>query len=117
MVTRMENKKENYLEKKPIKKQGICWHKDESDEIVIEIENKGIFNRIAQKIMKKPKITYIHFDEMGNFIWPIIDGEKTIIEIGENVHEKFADKAEPLYERLAQYFKMLENYGFIEFKN
>ncbi len=53
---------------------------------------------------------------MGSFIWPLIDGESNLIVLGERVKENFGDKAEPLYERLAQYFVILEKYKFIIFK-
>ena len=87
---------------------------DENSIVTLEIENKGVFNKIAQKLFKKPKISYIHLDEMGSFIWPYIDGMRDITEIGVLVREHFGDKAEPLYERLSQYFKPLESYGFVE---
>lgn len=87
---------------------------DENSIVTLEIENKGVFNKIAQKLFKKPKISYIHLDEMGSFIWPYIDGKRDITEIGVLVREHFGDKAEPLYERLSQYFKTLESYGFVE---
>ncbi len=105
----------NYLGKKPLRKENINWTADESGKITLEIENKGVFNRIFQLLLKKPKITYIHLDEMGSFVWPIIDGEKTITEVGVLVKEHFGEKAEPLYERLAKYFQILESYGFIKF--
>ena len=54
---------------------------------------------------------------MGSFVWPLIDGEKDITEIGKTVKEHFGEKAEPLYERLAKYFQILESYGFISVKN
>ena len=53
---------------------------------------------------------------MGSFVWPLIDGERNITDIGVFVKEHFGEKAEPLYERLAKYFKVLESYGFVEFK-
>ena len=92
------------------------WSADEADKITLEIENKGFFNRVAQKLFKKPKISYVHFDEMGSFIWPLIDGEKDVFEIGKLVEEHFGEKANPLYERLATYFRILESYGFIKWK-
>ena len=52
---------------------------------------------------------------MGSFVWPIIDGERDIISIGEDVKAHFGEKAEPLYERLAKYFQILESYGFVKF--
>ena len=110
-------KSENYLERKPLRKESIGWKTEENGFVTLEIENKGVFNRIAQKLFKKPKISYVHLDEMGSFVWPIIDGEKDITEIGKMVKEHFGEKAEPLYERLAKYFQILESYGFISFKN
>jgi len=35
-----------------------------------------------------------------------------ISEYGEPFKEKFGESAEPLYERLARYFQILETYGF-----
>lgn len=117
----MKNKKnvisKNYLEKKPLRKGGLNWTKDENDIVTLEIENKGVINRIAQKLLKKPKITYIHLDEMGSFVWPLIDGEMDILKLGELVEEHFGEKAHPLYERLAKYFQILDSYGFVEWKN
>ena len=113
----MKKNNENYLEKKPFRKATIGWSVNENNIVTLEIENKGVFNRIAQKLLKKPKISYIHLDEMGSFIWPILDGEKDITEIGKSVSEHFGEKAEPLYERLAKYFRILDSYGFIEWNN
>lgn len=108
----MKNK-ENFLEKKPQRNPDINW-KEKDGQITLEIENKGVFNRLAQKLLKKPKISYIHLDEMGSFIWPLIDGETDIIDLGEKVREHFGNKAEPLYERLSKYIKILESYGFVK---
>lgn len=68
----------------------------------------------TQKILKKPKVSQIHLDEMGNFVWPLIDGTRTVYEIAELVKAEFGDKAEPLYDRLVQYIRNLEAYGFVE---
>lgn len=108
--------KENYLEKKPVKKAEIVWKTDSDGKVILEIENKGVFNFLAQKILKKPRISYIHLDETGSFIWPVIDGEKDITQIGKEVKEHFGEKAEPLYERLVKYFGILKENNFIDFK-
>ena len=96
---------ENYLDRIPKRKTGIDW--TEKDGIVT-------FNKIAQKLFKKPKISYIHLDEFGSFVWKISDGGEDITALGERVKEKFAEKAEPLYPRLAKYFQILDSYKFIE---
>lgn len=111
----MKTKKENFLERIPCKKREIIWSQDKDGMVTLQMENCGVMNRIAQKILKKPKVSYIHLEKFGSFIWTSIDGKRDILGIGELVSERFGDDAEPLYERLAQYIKTLHNNGFITF--
>lgn len=112
----MKNKnKDNHLELIPVRNEKIAWSV-EAEKVTLEIENKGFWNKLFQKLLKKPKISYIHLDETGSFIWPLIDGEKTVGEIGEAVENHFGEKASPLYERLVKYFQILESYSFISLK-
>ena len=106
----------NYLEGIPLKNEALGWSTDDEGIVTLEIENTGFFNRIAQRFFKKPRISYVHLDEMGSFVWPLTDGNKNLIEIGEFVKDRFGEKAEPLYERLAKYFQILESYNFIKWK-
>lgn len=106
----------NYLTKIPSHKEGLKWSTDEKGIVTLEMENKGAMKKITQLILRKPKVSYIHLEEFGSFIWQQIDGQKDIIKIGEYVKEHFGEKANPLYERLAYYFKMLERYGFVTLK-
>ena len=80
-----KDQQENYLERKPKRHEAIAWAKDEKGIVTLDIENTGFFNRLAQKFFHKPKVTHIHLDEMGSFVWPIMDGEKDIIAIGKEV--------------------------------
>ena len=110
----MKNKKQqrNYLEMIPVRNPEINWITDDKGIITLEIENKGAANRIAQKLLKKPKITYIHLDENGSFVWPLIDGKKNVTDIAQLVDEHFGEKAKPLYERLVKFLQILESYNF-----
>ena len=107
---------QNYLENVPVHSQSITWELDGDDAVVLQVENKGMFNRIAQKLFKKPKVSFIHLDDLGSFVWKLIDGQKSIIDIGKEVEQHFGESANPLYERLATYFQMLESYNFVTFK-
>lgn len=112
----MKNKKiaANYLDFIPKHNDKYTWEMDEQRSVTIFIENKGIFNRLAQKFLKKPKVSQVHLEKMGSFIWSLIDGECSIFVIGESVKDHFGEEAEPLYPRLAQYIKMLENNNLIK---
>ena len=106
----------NYLEKIPERNPLIKWSQSDDKKVTLEIENTGLFNRVAQKLFRKPKTSYVHLDETGSFVWPLIDGKKNIIILGEDVKAEFGEKAEPLYERLAKFFQILESYNLIIFK-
>ncbi len=104
---------ENYLLRIPARPESMAWTADEKGIVTLEIENTGWANRVAQKLFKRPKITYIHLDEMGSFLWPLLDGEKDIMALGKLVDAHFGEASHPLYERLARYFQILDSYHFI----
>ena len=107
----------NYLDYIPVRCEDYQWQADEDGMVTIFRENKGLFNRAAQKLMKKPKVSQIHLEKMGSFIYPLIDGKTSIYEIGKQLGARFGDEAEPLYPRISSYFKMLHDYGFVYFAN
>ncbi len=107
----------NYLEKIPLHAKHIAWSQAENGKVTLDIENKGLFNRIAQKLFRKPRISHIHLDDIGSFVWPLIDGERSIMDIGEIVERELGERAHPTYERLAKFFQILDSYGFITWKD
>ncbi len=106
----------NYLEKIPMRPAHIQWETGDDGLVTLSIQNTGWANRIAQKLFRRPKVSYVHLDEMGSFVWPLLDGEKNIIELGKLVEAHFGKKANPLYERLARYFQIMDSYRFIDWK-
>lgn len=92
----------------------LAWSTDENGIVTLHIENKGFFNKAAQKLLKKPKVSHVHLDSMGSFVWPLIDSQKTVYDIAQLVHEEFGEDAEPLYERISKYIQILESYEFIK---
>ena len=106
----------NYLDFIPVHHEQYSYTVSDNGAVTVYVENKGVFNKIAQVVFKKPRISQIHLDEMGNFIWPLIDKKNTAYDIAEQVKAHFGEKAEPLYNRLVQYMRNLESYGFIRFK-
>lgn len=107
----------NYLDLIPEKAASIRWHKDFKERVILEIENTGLFNSIAQKVFGKPRYTKVHLDAQGTFIWPLIDGQKTVTEIAGLVKAEFGEAAEPLYPRIVKYFQIMESYHFVKFIN
>lgn len=107
----------NYLDLIPERAESLKWHKDLRERVILEVENTGLFNTIAQKVFHKPRFTKVHLDGNGSFIWPLIDGQKTIADLAELVKAEFGEAAEPLYPRIVKYFQIMESYHFVRFTN
>ncbi len=111
----LKNKKENYLDKIPMRNKALHWSKNE-ELVTIRVEHKGIYDKIAQKFFHKPRYSNIALDKFGSYVWKQIDGESSIFEIGKKVKAEFGEEAEPLYQRLSKYFYILREERYITFK-
>ncbi len=108
---------ENYLDYIPKRNVLYEWKENEQGNVEVKVHNKGVINKLAQVFFKKPKYSFIELDEFGSFIWRTMDGEQSIYQIGEKVSEHFGEKAEPLYERLSQFIKILHNNHYVVYVN
>lgn len=115
MKSKKDKIQDNYLDRKPCRGE-LKWSQDQDGTVILEQEHKGVFHKLAQILLKKPKITYIHLDETGSFLWPMLDGNTTVFDLGKRVEQQFGEKANPLYPRLVKYLQILESYGFIAYK-
>ena len=110
-------KKENYLDYIPKHNSLYEYTTNKQGRVEIQVKNKGMFNKIAQIFFKRPKYSNIELDDFGSFIWERIDGETSIYEMGAAVRERFGKEAEPLYERLSKFMKILHGNGFVVYVN
>ena len=117
----MSNKKKvkkisvNYLEQIPKRSDTRPWKKDEKGMVVIEMENKGFYHRIAQRFFKKPKVSYIELDQYGSHVWENIDGKHTVYEIVQSMEDKFPQEKDRMLDRVVTFFATLQTHGFISF--
>lgn len=114
MVAYMK-KNENYLDYIPMVNKK--WEINKDGVVELTVENKGVFNTIAQKIFKKPRFSFISLDKYGSFVWQNIDGKKSIYEIGQKLKEEHKEAGQQLYERLAKFIGILESNKYIIFTN
>lgn len=96
------------------------------DNIKYEVDEEGIvtvFEKQDHKIQKFfrklkfkiPMYRKITFDEYSSEVFTLIDGVKTVKEIGESLEFKFGEKVEPLYERLLTFLNHIYlNCNYIE---
>lgn len=105
----------NYLDRIPRRAAELSWSSDENGLVTLEAENTGVFNRMAQKFFGRPRYTKVHLERYGSFLWPLIDGKRTVMELAVLQREQFGDEAEPVYPRVVRYMQMMESYHFIHF--
>ena len=55
--------KKNYLDYVPVCAPEHSWELNEKKLVVIHVENRGFYNRLAQKVFKRPKVSHISLDE------------------------------------------------------
>lgn len=111
----MAKKKENYLDYIPAISEKNRWDVGENGVVTIHMVHRGVYAWIAQKFFHRPKVSHIDLDRMGSFIFPLIDGKRTVGDIALLVKEEFGQEAEPLYDRLVKYMQILRNNGFIRY--
>ena len=101
MKKNKKNKQQiNYLDLIPVRPEKLGWHIDRRERVVLEVKNEGFFNRIAQTYFRRPQTTKVHLDVQGSYLWPLIDGERTVMELAALQKEHFGEAAEPLYQEL-----------------
>jgi len=100
-----------------------------SDDLEYEVSTDNIvtmFEKQDHKIQKFfrnlkfriPKYKNTHLDEYGSCVFLLIDGMKTVKDIGEILEAKYGDKAQPLYERLLLFLNHIDvNCHYIEKTN
>ena len=91
-----------------------------------EVNNKGIVTILEkqdhkiQNFLRKikfsiPQYKKIELDEYCSTVFLLIDGNKTVKEIGKSLDEKFGSKVHPLYERLLIFLNHIDvNCNYIE---
>ena len=108
------NKGFNYLDYVPRKSDNAIYSLNDEGKGIVKLKNVGFYNRLAQKLFKRPEYSNIELEEYGTFIWQYIDGEKTIYDIALKVKDNFGEKAEPLYDRICKYFRIMSDNGLVK---
>ena len=108
--------KENMWNAVFVPKENVQYERNKNGKVEFVVEHKGFFDKIAQIIAKKPKISKIALDGIGTFVWGKIEEGKTVGEIVTEFKEAYPDEVQP-EDRVAKFLGMLVRQGFICRKN
>lgn len=90
------------------------WSVNEDGTVVIDVINKGIHHKIAQKFFHKPKISHISLDKYGSKLWEAIDGKKTVYDVLNIMLNAFPNEEKYMLNRVVTFMQTLQNNKFIK---
>ncbi len=103
----------NYFDSVPIRGSERPWRVKDDGLVEIDMENKGFYNTIAQKLFKKPRISHISLDKYGSVVWKNIDGKNTVMDIIHTMESEFPKEKDRMLDRVVTYLATLQQNGFI----
>lgn len=108
---------QNYMDAILIPTPSQKWSVREDGIVVIEMENKGFYHRIAQKFFKRPRVSYIALDEYGTAVWNTLDGTNSVYEVVNHMIELFPEEEERMLDRVITFLHTLQVNHFITIVN
>lgn len=108
----MSKSKKNALDFVYVKNKDFNWEKKKGI-AVIEVKNRGAFNRIAQTVFKRPKTSMISLDKYGTVFWENVDGEKSVFDILKIMEESFPEEKDTMLDRVIKFVKILSDNRYI----
>jgi hypothetical protein len=108
-------KKRNALELVPVKKWYVK-HVENEGLVSLKIYRNRWYDKIMHRLFKTPEEITIDLDEIGSRVWLLIDGERSIAQIGTLLEEQMGEKVSPTFPRLVTFIRYLYNGDFIYFK-
>lgn len=82
---------------------------------ILEKQDHKVQNFFRKLKFKIPQYKKIALDEFGSTVFLLIDGKRTVKEIGEILDSKYGEKIHPLYERLLLFLNHIDvNCNYIE---
>ena len=106
----------NYFESIPMLNEERPWRVKEDGMVEIDMENKGFYHFIAQKLFKKPRVSHISLDEHGSVVWQSIDGRNSVMDIVRTMEKEFPEETDRMLDRVVTYLATLQRNSFIELK-
>jgi hypothetical protein len=95
--------------------QPVVEHEEAEDGIVklLVPRFRARWMHWLQKRLKNPHMR-VRLDDIGSAVWKLIDGRRTVTEIGIVMSEQFGEKIEPVEHRLGVFFGMLRRNNLVE---
>lgn len=108
-----QKKEDNFLLYIP-KKKHENWE-TRKGKVYLIFKHDKVPEKVLRWLVKKPYVSDVELDELGSAVWTLIDGERSVYDIGQELLKIFGEKCEPIYDRLIMYIRYLNKKGWISF--
>ena len=108
----------NYLDLTPVRLMEDCLTDNGRIDILLPRFKRKIWREVSRN-SKKGEYIRIHLDELGSAIWLLIDGQKKVMTICNELNKIKAEKLQPFEEtekRVTQFLSMLYQERYISFR-
>ena len=103
----------NYMDQIPIHDDKHPWRVTDDGMAEVDMEHNGFYDRIAQKMFKKPPVSHIALDKYGTVVWENMNGENTIADIVRIMEDAFPGERDRMLDRVVAFTITLKHNGFI----
>ena len=104
--------KNNYFDRVPQKNKYYSYS-TRTGLVTIYVPHRGPLEKMVRFIFKKPDMSTISLDELGSYVWRMIDGKNTVYDIARRVESYYGEEAYPIYDRLVVYINHLKKNDLI----
>ncbi|HNR66793.1 MAG TPA: PqqD family protein [bacterium] len=112
MSKQAQEKTGNLLDLQP--QHNVRWEVSEDQRVALIIPRIGhpFLRKLFNPLMKNPDLR-IFLDEYGSWVWQLIDGKKTVYQLGELLEGHFGEATQPVFERLGLFINQLARNRFV----
>ena len=104
---------QNYMDLIFVPKDGIHFSVSKEGIVTVDMENTGFYNRLAQKLFRRPRTSHIALDEYGSGLWLLLDGKRSVYDVILSMQKTFPEEAD-MTKRVVTFLGQLERFGWVE---
>lgn len=101
------------LRSRPVRNPAVEWERDEKGEVVLTVKLAPSKPGLFSGFVKGPGEKKYVLDEVGSYVWELLDGERTIGDVAELLAQHFKLHRREAQASLLAYLRMLAERGLV----
>ena len=94
-------------------RSGVPFEQEECRVILLIPRYPTFAGKLFGKLLRRSAHIKVKLDELSSGVWDLVDGSRTVREIGEKIKSRYGESVEPLYPRLMEFLEILLRNNFV----